>query len=170
MQLTGASGPRNIGSQGGNYRVVQRIPCQPEDERTLRCAVTVEDDLIKALQLDLYVTDTFRITVSQGVIRRVDTSSNDPLLFEEALNWVQRERAERVRQPCQGYLPVVQPRGLACGSLCRASASLPSFVSAQKIDNGLNIGARQRQASGLTAFARRGGFSKKAIDCVTELG
>src|SRR4026209_1883928 len=36
-------------AQGGNYRVVQRAPCQQEDERTVRCAVTVEDDLIKAL-------------------------------------------------------------------------------------------------------------------------
>ena len=89
-------------AQGGNYRVVQRVPCQHEDERTVRCAVTVEDDLIKALRLDLYVTDTFRITVSQGIIRRVDTSSNDPPLFEEAFAWVQRERADRVRQPCQG--------------------------------------------------------------------
>ena len=89
-------------AQGGNYRVVQRVPCQHEDERTIRCAVTVEDDLIKALRLDLHVTDTFRITVSQGTIRRVDTSSNDPPLFEEAFAWVQRERADRVRQPCQG--------------------------------------------------------------------
>ena len=88
-------------AQSGHYRVVQRVPCKNEDEHTVRCAVTVEDDLIKALRLDLHVTDTFRITVSQGTIRRVDTSSNDPPLFEEAFAWVQRERAERVRQPCR---------------------------------------------------------------------
>lgn len=90
-------------AQGGNYRVVQRAPCQREAEHTVRCAVTVEDDLIKALRLNLFVTDTFRITVAEGTVRRVDTSSNDPPLFKEALAWVRREWADRVRQPCQGF-------------------------------------------------------------------
>ena len=90
-------------AEGGNYRVIQRAPCEREAERTIRCAVTVEDDLIKALRLTLHVTDTFRITVAEGTVRRVVTSSNDPPMFREALAWVRREWADQVRQPCEGF-------------------------------------------------------------------
>jgi hypothetical protein len=90
-------------AQGGTYRVRHRAPCQPEAADRVRCAITVEDDLIKALRLDVQVTDTFRITVAGGRVRQVATSSNDPPLFEEALAWVRRERAERIRVPCEGF-------------------------------------------------------------------
>lgn len=90
-------------AQGGNYRVRHRAPCQSEAPDTVRCAVTVEDDLIKALRLGVQVTDTFRITVTGGQVRRVTTSSNDPPLFHEALAWVRRERADRIRAPCTGF-------------------------------------------------------------------
>jgi hypothetical protein len=89
-------------AEGGNYRIVHRAPCEPEPPDQVRCAITVEDDLIKALRLELHVTDTFRIAVSDGKVRRVETSSNDPPLFKEAMAWVRRERAERIRIPCQG--------------------------------------------------------------------
>ena len=90
-------------AQGGNYRVRYRAPCQPEAADKVRCAITVEDDLIKALRLGIQVTDTFRITVTGGRVREVATSSNDPPLFEEALAWVRRERADRIRVPCEGF-------------------------------------------------------------------
>ena len=88
-------------AEGGHYRIVHRAPCEHEPEQRVRCAVTVEDDLIKALRLDVHVTDTFRLAVSEGAIRSVTTSSNDPPVFEEALAWVRRERADRVREPCE---------------------------------------------------------------------
>lgn len=90
-------------AEGGNYRVRRRAPCQPEARDTVRCAITVEDDLIKALRLGIQVTDTFRITVAGGRVRRVTTSSNDPPLFDEAMAWVRRERADRIRVPCAGF-------------------------------------------------------------------
>jgi hypothetical protein len=90
-------------AEGGNYRVRRRPPCLPEAPDTVRCAITVEDDLIKALRLGVQVTDTFRITVAGGRVRRVATSSNDPPLFAEALAWVRRERADRIRVPCEGF-------------------------------------------------------------------
>ena len=36
--------------------------------------------------------------------------------------------------PAKVYLPVVQPRGLACMSWCRASPSLPNFSVGLRID------------------------------------
>lgn len=90
-------------AQGGNYRVRHRAPCEVEPENRVRCAITVEDDLIKALRLAVYVTDTFRITVTDGRVRQVVTSSNDPPLFVEALAWVRREKADRIRVPCEGF-------------------------------------------------------------------
>lgn len=50
------------------------------------------------------VTDTFHITFSDdGRITAVRTSSNDPALFNEALQWIQRERPEVLAGPCQGF-------------------------------------------------------------------
>ena len=101
-----ASAPRILyyqgWAEGGHYRIRRRTPCEPEPEHTVRCAITVEDDLIKALGLAVQVTDTFRITVTDGRVRNVATSSDDPPLFEEALAWVRRERADRIRVPCEG--------------------------------------------------------------------
>lgn len=90
-------------AEGGNYRVRHRAPCRLETADMVRCAITVEDDLIKALRLDLHVTDTFHITVADGRIRQVTTSSNDPPKFHEALAWVRRERAALVSAPCEGF-------------------------------------------------------------------
>lgn len=90
-------------AQGGSYRVVRRAPCRVEPQRTVRCTVGVEDDLVKALGLTRHVTDTFRLAVSDGSVRHVTTSSDDPPLFEEALAWVRRERAARFRTACEGF-------------------------------------------------------------------
>jgi hypothetical protein len=90
-------------AKGGNYRVRDRRPCIAESEDTVRCAITVEDDLIKALGLGFHVTDTFRITVADGTVREVRNSSNDPPLFAEALAWVRRERADEFRGGCAGF-------------------------------------------------------------------
>jgi hypothetical protein len=90
-------------AEGGNYKVRHRAPCQPESTDTIRCAITVEDDLIKALRLDIFVTDTFRITLANGQVRSVATSSNDPAMFGEAMKWVRRERADQIRVPCEKF-------------------------------------------------------------------
>jgi hypothetical protein len=67
------------------------------------CAVTVHDDLIPALGLAKLVTDTFRLTVIDGRVRHVTTSSDDPQSFEEAIAWVRRERAARFDAACAGF-------------------------------------------------------------------
>jgi hypothetical protein len=38
-------------------------PCEVKNDTLIICPVTVEDDLIKALELDLNVTDTFHIVI-----------------------------------------------------------------------------------------------------------
>ena len=90
-------------AEGGHYRVSRRRPCALEPEQRVRCAITVRDDLILALGLREQVTDTFRLTLDGGRIVRVTTSSDDPPLFEEAMTWVRRERADRIRVPCEGF-------------------------------------------------------------------
>ena len=56
-----------------------------------------------ALGIDFDVTDTFHLSFSEGQIVSVQTSSNDLQVFLDAEKWVWRERAELVREPCEGY-------------------------------------------------------------------
>ena len=106
-----ASAPESIGkigfyqgwAEGGNYRVLKRERCTPVSAQEVQCSITVKDDLIGALGLDLNVTDTFHITFADGRIVSVKTTSNDPPLFEEALQWVGREKPEVLAGPCRGF-------------------------------------------------------------------
>ena len=50
--------------------------------------------------MDLFVTDTFHLTVVDGDILSIETSSNDPPLFYEARQWVRENRAELTEGPC----------------------------------------------------------------------
>jgi hypothetical protein len=66
------------------------------------CPITVKDDLIGALNIDLNVTDTFHLTVINGQIRLVQTSSNDPDLYYKAKEWIRINRPELIEEPCKG--------------------------------------------------------------------
>lgn len=90
-------------AQGGNYAVLVRKPCAYASASEVTCAITVRDDLIVALGTGYWVTDTFHLTVQDGRIVKVRTSSNDPPDFELALNWLQREQPEVMSGPCQGF-------------------------------------------------------------------
>lgn len=90
-------------ARGAHYRVVKRAACTHTGPGEIACAVTVEDDLIRALRLPGHVTDTFHVGVSAGRITSVRTSSDDPPLFHEALDWVKRERPDIVDGVCQGF-------------------------------------------------------------------
>ena len=87
---------------GGNYIVMNRMPCASVDEDSVRCSITVQDDLVLALGVDFDVTDTFDITFEDGAISAVETSSNDPDLYHDARDWVWENRREWVEQPCDG--------------------------------------------------------------------
>lgn len=90
-------------AQGGNYAIVERKPCQFVSASEASCAITVRDDLIAALGTGYWVTDTFHLTINDGRIIKVRTSSNDPPEFEQALSWIQRERPDIMAGPCLGF-------------------------------------------------------------------
>jgi hypothetical protein len=75
-------------AEGGNYRVLKRAPCEAKELNQVECAITVEDDLMKALGIDFNVTDTFHLTFVDGKISAVKTSSNDLPMFMQAMEWV----------------------------------------------------------------------------------
>lgn len=90
-------------AEGGNYVVLERRPCRFERTDEVRCDITVRDDLIAALGTSYHVTDTFHITLQDGRIVRVRTSSNDPPQFDQALDRLRRERPGVFSGPCRGF-------------------------------------------------------------------
>lgn len=90
-------------AEGGNYQVVNRMPCKSDSATSVSCSITVKDDLMGALGIDFDVTDTFHLTFSEEKIISVKTSSNDLQVFRDAEEWVKHERAEFIREPCRGY-------------------------------------------------------------------
>lgn len=90
-------------AKGGNYEIVERMPCELGNDETINCSITVKDDLIGALGIDFNVTDTFHITVSGGQIVAVDNSSNDPQAYWDAETWVRNNNPELIERPCEGF-------------------------------------------------------------------
>lgn len=103
-------------AQGGNYKVITRHPYVEKNDSVLICPVTVEDDLIKALQLDIHVTDSFHLTIVDGAIRFIKTSSNDPDLFRQAMDWVNENKTDEIAVPCEG----IGGEGKTPGDCCKA--------------------------------------------------
>jgi hypothetical protein len=90
-------------AEGGNYVVLQRKPCRLEKPNEVRCDITVKDDLIAALGTGFDVTDSFHLTLEEGRIVSVRTSSNDPPEMEQAFKWLRRERPDIWTGPCRGF-------------------------------------------------------------------
>ena len=86
----------------GNYKVIKRNDFIKKNDSLVLCPITVKDDLIGALELDFYVTDTFHLTIVNQEIRSIETSSNDPDLFYEAKDWTKKNRPELVEKACEG--------------------------------------------------------------------
>ena len=85
----------------GNYEVLNRSICQERNDSLVICPVTVKDDLMSALQIDLNVTDTFHIIIKDKKIRAVKTFSNDPDVYYEAKDWTRQNRPELIEKPCK---------------------------------------------------------------------
>lgn len=90
-------------AEGGNYEIIERMPCEPEGDDKISCSITVKDDLIGALGIDFNVTDTFHVTVSDGRIVAVDNSSNDPQAYWDAEAWARQNNPELIERPCEGF-------------------------------------------------------------------
>lgn len=86
----------------GNYEILKRFNCEEKNDTLVICPIMVKDDLMSALQLDLNVTDTFHLTIKNQQIRSVQTSSNDPDLYYEAREWMNKNRPELIEEPCKG--------------------------------------------------------------------
>jgi hypothetical protein len=90
-------------AEGGNYRVLERKPCRPREADEIRCDITVRDDLVPALGTGYDVTDTFHLAFKDGRVAGVRTSSNDPPQFNQALEWLYKEKPEMFTGPCRGF-------------------------------------------------------------------
>lgn len=87
-------------AEGGNYKIVKRMPCTSVGANTIACPITVDDDLINALGIKFDVTDTFTLTFERGDVVSVETSSNDPPEFHAAEEWVKSHRPELIEATC----------------------------------------------------------------------
>ena len=85
----------------GNYEVLKRFKCEEKNDSLVICPITVKDDLMSALQLDLNVTDTFHIVIKERKIQSVQTSSNDPDVYYKAKDWIRQNRPELIEKPCE---------------------------------------------------------------------
>ena len=90
-------------AEGGNYAIIKRQPCQFVSDSEVTCAITVRDDLIVALGTGYWVTDKFHLTLHEGRIVKVSTSSDDPPEFDLALDWLKRKRPDIMTGPCVGF-------------------------------------------------------------------
>ena len=90
-------------AEGGNYQIVNRMPCKSENAESVSCSITVKDDHMGALGIDFDVTDTFHFSLSEGRIISVRNSSNDLQVYLDAEKWVRRKRPELIRESCQGF-------------------------------------------------------------------
>ena len=86
----------------GNYEIIDRHEPIRKNDSLVQCPVTVKDDLIGALKIDFNVTDTFHLTIIEGQIRSVQTSSNDPDIYHKAKEWIKKNHPELIEEPCKG--------------------------------------------------------------------
>jgi hypothetical protein len=86
----------------GHYQVVDRSKYFVKNDSVVVFPVTVKDDLMKALQIDFHVTDTFHIVVREGAIRSVTNSSNDPDEYYAAKEWVIQNHSKEYKKACEG--------------------------------------------------------------------
>jgi hypothetical protein len=90
-------------ARGGNYKVIERTPCQFKNSNIITCSITVEDDPTLALGIDFKATDTFEITFTERKITSIETSSDDPPIYNDARDRVLEELPELVEKPCEGF-------------------------------------------------------------------
>uniref|UniRef100_UPI003216DD4D hypothetical protein n=1 Tax=uncultured Draconibacterium sp. TaxID=1573823 RepID=UPI003216DD4D len=86
----------------GNYKIAKKNNFIKKNDTTIICPITVKDDLIGALEIDFNVTDSFHLTITDGHIISVQTSSNDPKEYYEAREWIIENHPELIEEPCIG--------------------------------------------------------------------
>lgn len=85
-----------------HYAIVHKGTFVMKNDSLVLCPITVRDDLMSSLNIDFNVTDTFHVTIIDGRINSVTTSSNDLPRYYEAKEWVKKNRPEYIEKPCEG--------------------------------------------------------------------
>lgn len=116
-------------AEGGNYEIIERMPCVAKNPELISCSITVKDDLVVALGTGFYVTDTFSISFADGNIVHVETSSNDSQEYYDARDWVRTHRPELIEEPCRGYFNGGPTPGLCVQAMLQG---YKEFVAAGK--------------------------------------
>ena len=96
-------------AEAAHYQVQVRRPCELIDGGAnggsansvgvARCAITVTDDFGQALGYT--ATDTFSLTVSDGIITAATFAGDDPPVFEAVFAWLAETRPEVFAGPCR---------------------------------------------------------------------
>jgi hypothetical protein len=115
-------------AEGGNYKVLNRAACAPDSAELFRCAITVQDDPVVALQTGFNVTDTFALTFDGTNIASIKTSSNDQPIYYEARAWVEENMPEVMAGPCKDR----KSGGLTPGDCARAMTKGYALFYAEK--------------------------------------
>ena len=119
-------------AEGGHYTVLNRTPCAPEEEGTIACPVTVQDDAVQALQTGFDVTDVFHLTFQDGIIVNVDTSSNDQPIYRDARVWVEQNMPEVIEGPCKRTDGVRDTPGDCARAMTTAYAQYKQYLDGMK--------------------------------------
>jgi hypothetical protein len=99
------------------------------NDSLILCPITVKDDLIGSLNIDFNVTDTFHLTIINGHIHSVQTSSNDPDIYYEAKEWVRLNRPELIKEPCEG---IWEEGSTPCECVRAMVEGFKLFINSQK--------------------------------------
>lgn len=86
----------------GHYQIVKRGGIIEKNDSLVIFPVTVQDDLMGALKINFNVTDTFKLSIKNGVILSVTTASNDIDTYFKAKEWVKLNRPDLVKKACEG--------------------------------------------------------------------
>ena len=105
VTLTGTCGEFNLVTFTMNGDPVEHSTEPGDDGTTWTCTIIMPpcpSGSDSNQEIDFSVTDTFHVTVINGGINSVTTSSNDPPLFHEARDWVRQNRPQLLEEPCRG--------------------------------------------------------------------
>jgi hypothetical protein len=101
-------------AEGAHYKVLERAGCATIGPDVVECPVTVEDDLLLALESDFKVTDVFTLTFDGEDIIAVDTGSDDPAIVGQGFEWVFSNDPELLEGACEGFAQGVLVNGGDC--------------------------------------------------------
>lgn len=106
-------------AEAAHYRVIRRQPCSETNAGKLRCAITVTDDF--GTTLGYTATDTFVMTIENGVIETVSFTGDDPEIFQRVFAWLTQTQPEVFTGPCRnmfagGTTPAACARAIAAGA------------------------------------------------------